>query len=501
MGEGYRRVGTDRLSDVEIPRVRYAEVAGASIAYQVFGDGPPDLLVTPGFVSHLDLQWTIPSYTRFFEMLSSVARVIIFDKRGTGLSDPAPGAIRFDQRADDIVAVMDAAESDQTVLMGVSEGGPLSVIVAAKEPERVTSLILYGTFAKGTQLGGEVFDSFSQAIDSWGSGLTADIFSTTDRDQGWQRRLAGVFERASASPGMARALVNSVRQADVSAVLPTIEIPCLVINRRDDPFAPAHLGQEMARSIPDSRMEVLEGFEHLPWFGDYASIARVVAEFLGTSDLRSPPRRRLATIMFTDIVDSTVKAIELGDEAWTDLLERHNVIMQNTIEDWKGEEVKTLGDGVLALFDSSARAIECGHDAMSRLEDLSLNIRAGVHTGDVEILGDDVAGKAVHLAARIAALAGPGEVLVSSTVRELSAGSSIEFRAEGEHELKGFPGSWQLYSAARPSEEIIVDLREPKALNAVDHISLFLARRAPGALRSLAGLASDAQLSSSASIS
>ncbi len=195
--------------------------------------------------------------------------------------------------------------------------------------------------------------------------------------------------------------------------------------------------------------------------------------------------------MFTDIVDSTVIAVQMGDEAWSDLLEQHNVVMKDVIEDWRGEEVKTLGDGVLALFDSSARAVECGYDAMSRLEDLSLSIRAGVHTGDVEIMGDDVAGQSVHLAARIAALAGRGEVLVSPSVKDLAAGSSLVFTDRGRHELKGFPGSWQLYSASRPSEEIIIDLREPRSLNTVDHLSLFLARRAPGALRSLASLASE----------
>ena len=247
----------------------------------------------------------------------------------------------------------------------------------------------------------------------------------------------------------------------------------------------------MADAIPNARLVLTDGSEHLPWFGDYAGIAMEIAEFLGATDLRPPPRRRLATIMFTDIVDSTVKAVEMGDEGWTELLERHNVVMEDTIEEWNGQEVKTLGDGVLALFDSPARAIECGHDAMRRLRELSLSIRAGVHTGDVEVLSDDVAGQSVHMAARIAALAGPGEVLVSSSVRELSAGSPIEFNARGEYELKGFPGSWELYSAARPSEELIIDLREPKALNAVDHISLFLARRAPGALRSLASLAGE----------
>lgn len=476
---------------MQVPRVRYADVGGASIAYQVFGEGP-DLLVTPGFVSHLDLQWTIPSYARFFEMLSTVTRVIIFDKRGTGLSDPTPGAVRFDQRADDIMAVMDAAGSDRATLMGVSEGGPLSVIVAAKEPERVSALILYGTFAKGSELGGDMYEAFSDAIANWGTGLTADIFSASKRNQGWHRRLASVFERASASPGMARALVDSVRGADVSAVLPTLDIPCLILNRESDPFAPVRWGREMAELIPDARLVVTEGTEHLPWFGDYAAIARAVAEFCGAHDIAPPSRRKLATIMFTDIVDSTVKAVQMGDEAWSNLLEQHNVVMKDAIEEWEGEEVKTLGDGVLALFDSSARAVECGYDAMNRLEDLSLSIRAGVHTGDVEIMGDDVAGQSVHLAARISALAGPGEVLVSSSVRDLSAGTNIEFTDKGPYELKGFPGSWQLYSASRPVEEIIIDLREPKSLTAVDQLSLFLARRAPGALRSLASLASEA---------
>ncbi|MFP3881860.1 MAG: adenylate/guanylate cyclase domain-containing protein [Actinomycetota bacterium] len=475
---------------MDVPQVRYADVGGGSIAYQTFGEGPPDLVITPGFVSHLDLQWTMPSYFRFFEMLASFARVIIFDKRGTGLSDPTPTAIRFDQRADDILAVMDAAGSQKAVLMGISEGGPLSILVAANHPERVQCLVLYGTFAAGSHIASDQLTAFEAAIDDWGSGLTAQIFGTSDAESGLRRRLAAVFERASASPGMARALVDSVRTADVSAVLPLLDMPCLVIHRRDDPFAPLEWGQELAEKIPNSRMVVTEGADHLPWFGDYASIASAVADFLGNNEITTEGRRRVATIMFTDIVNSTAKAVELGDQVWTELLEQHNLLMRDQLDMWRGEEVKTLGDGFLSLFDSPARGVECAHSVMRGMEALDLVLRAGLHTGEVEVMSDDVAGLSVHVASRIAALAAPNEVLVSNSVRELCIGAPLDFHDRGTKPLKGLPGQWQLYSTTEKGDELIIDLREPKELTAADHMSLFLARRAPLTLRTLAGLAS-----------
>lgn len=474
---------------MDVPQVRYANVGDGSIAYQTFGEGPSDLVVTPGFVSHLDLQWTMPSYFRFFEMLASFARVIVFDKRGTGLSDPTPTAIRFDQRADDILAVMDAAGSEKAVLMGLSEGGPLSILVAANHPERVQCLILYGTFASGNRIASDQLEAFDAAIEEWGSGLTARIFGTSDTESGLRRRLASVFERASASPGMARALVDSVKTANVSAVLPLLDMPSLVIHRRNDPFAPLEWGQELAERIPDSQMVVTEGSEHLPWFGDYASIAQAIADFLGTNEITTEGRRKVATIMFTDIVNSTVKAVDLGDEAWTELLEHHNMVMRDQLDMWRGEEVKTLGDGFLALFDSPARAVECGHSVMRHMAVLDLVLRAGIHTGEVEVMIDDVAGLSVHVAARIAAQAAPNEVLVSNSVRELCVGSPLDFHDRGTKSLKGLPGDWHLYSATERREEVIIDLREPKELTAADQLSLFLARRAPMALRTLAGLA------------
>jgi class 3 adenylate cyclase/alpha-beta hydrolase superfamily lysophospholipase len=473
---------------MQVPAVRYARAGDASIAYQVFGEGPRDLVVTPGFVSHLDLQWTMPSYTRLFEMLASFARVIIFDKRGTGLSDPTAGSVRFDQRADDIRAVMDAAGSERAVLMGMSEGGPLSILFAANHPDRVESLILYGTFARGAQLGGALIGRFEDAIEHWGSGLTAGIFASSEAESGMRRRLAAIFERASASPGMARALIDSVRTADVTALLPTLALPCLVLHRRDDAFAPLDWGEELAARIPGARLVVTEGSDHLPWFGDFWPLVEAITGFVGANDIPSQSSRRLASIMFTDIVNSTAMAVDLGDTTWSHLLRQHNLVMRDLLDEYRGEEVKSTGDGFLALFDSSARAVECGQTVVRHMADLGLLIRAGIHTGEVEIMGDDVAGVAVHIAARIAALADSGEVLVSTSVKDYAIGSHLAFADRGDHQLKGMPGSWHLFAAREPEDGIVIDLRQPRELNTTDHISLFLARRAPAALRALAGL-------------
>lgn len=472
---------------LDVPKVRYAHTKSGAIAYQVFGEGPPDIVVTPGFVSHLDLQWTMPSYTRFFEMLSSLGRVIIFDKRGTGLSDPAVDAVRFDQRAEDIRVVMDAAGSDRAVLMGVSEGGPLSILMAAQNPERVESLILYGTFSKGSLIGGGLIDAFEDAIDHWGSGRTAAIFSS-EGDSAVRRRLAAVFERASASPGMARALVDSVRGADVTAALSVLDVPVLVINRKDDPFAPVAWARELAGQIPSAQLVVTEGSDHLPWFGEPEEIIQAIARFLGHEPVRPLVSRKLMTVMFTDIVESTGMAIGLGDTAWTALLSRHNEVIRELVDAFSGEEVKTTGDGFLVVFTSSAKAVECGLMASHQVNELGMSIRAGAHTGELEVLPDDVLGVSVNVAARITSLADANEVLVSGPVREMSAGASLAFQDRGEHELRGIPGRWHLYSAW--VEDLVIDLRQPRELTAGDQVSIFLARRAPAALRSLAGLAS-----------
>jgi class 3 adenylate cyclase/dienelactone hydrolase len=472
----------------DVPEVHYADTGEGAIAYQVFGEGPTDILVTPGFVSHLDLQWTMPSYTQFFEMLSAMGRVIIFDKRGTGLSDPADSAARFDQRAEDIEVVMDAAGSERAVLMGLSEGGPLSILFAAQNPDRVDGLILYGTFAKGARIGGALIDEFHDAIDHWGSGKTAAIFSASG-ESAVRTRLAAVFERASASPGMVRALVEAIRTADVTSALPLLDMPVLVLSRRDDPFAPVAWAQELADLITGARLVVTEGSDHLPWFGDPDEIIAAIAEFLGQKPVARSHNRRLMTVMFTDVVQSTAMAVELGDSEWARLIGRHNELIRHLVTEFSGEEVKTIGDGFLTVFGSSAHAVECGLVATHHVNDLGLSIRAGAHTGEVEMMPDDVIGVSVNLAARITDLAGADEVLVSDPVRDTLAGAPLEFEDRGEHELRGLPGRWHLY-AARERTDLVIDLRQPRELHAGDHVSVFLARRAPSTLRSLAGLVS-----------
>ncbi len=473
---------------LDVPEVRYTDTGKGAVAYQVFGEGPTDIVVTPGFVSHLDLQWTMPSYTQFFEMLSALGRVIIFDKRGTGLSDPADDAVRFDQRAEDIGVVMDAAGSERAVLMGLSEGGPLSILFAAQNPDRVQSLILYGTFARGALIGGALIDAFNDAIEHWGSGRTASIFSSSGEST-VRTRLAAVFERASASPGMARALVESVRNADVTSALPLLDMPVLVVNRKDDPFAPVTWAQELAHQLPNAQLVVTEGSDHLPWFGEPDDIIDAIAEFLGEEPVPRSHHRRLMTVMFTDIVESTVMAVNLGDTEWNRLLNRHNDMIRELVHEFSGEEVKTIGDGFLTVFSSSAKAVECGLTATQQISEMDMSIRTGAHTGEIEVLPDDVLGVSVNTAARITALAEADEVLVSTQVRDTCAGAPLQFEDRGEHELRGLPGRWRLYSA-REDDDVVIDLRQPKDLHAGDHVSVFLARRAPSTLRTLAGIVS-----------
>ncbi len=471
------------------PDTQYAQSGDTNIAYQVFGDGPLDLVVTPGFVSHLDLNWTLPSFTQFAEQLASFARVIIFDKRGTGLSDPTQGAVRFDTRIEDITAVMDAAGMERAALFGMSEGGPLSVLFTATHPERVDALVLYGTFAGGSQLEEGVMARFSDAVDQWGSGMTSTIFSTVRQESAVRRRLAGVFERASTSPGMARALLEAIRTVDVTAVLPTIDVPCLVLHRRDDPFAPVEWGRALAGEIPGAKVVVVEGSDHMPWFGDSRPLVNATAEFLTGRGMEGRRDRRLGTVLFTDIAESTKTAASLGDERWAELLEQHNLLLTDEFDVHGGRVVKNTGDGFLVIFESPAKAIECARAAAAEVHELDIELRVGIHTGEIEVMGSgDVGGIAVHIAARVMALADPGEVLVSSTVRELVVGSSIAFRPRGIHQLKGVPGDWQLFAAGELPDHLEIDLREARGLGAGDRVSLYLAKKIPGAFRAIASM-------------
>jgi class 3 adenylate cyclase/pimeloyl-ACP methyl ester carboxylesterase len=471
------------------PETHYARSGDTSIAYQVFGDGPLDLVLTPGFVSHLDLNWTLPSFNQFAEQLASFARVIIFDKRGTGLSDPTPGAVRFDTRIEDITAVMDGAGVERAALFGMSEGGPLSILFTATHPERVDALVLYGTFASGSQLETGVMARFIEAVDQWGSGLTSTIFSTVRQESAVRKRLAGVFERAAASPGMARALVQSIQEVDVTSILSTINVPCLVLHRQDDPFAPVAWGRALAKAIPAAKLAIVDGTDHMPWFGDSRPLVNAMAEFLTGSQTAGRRERRLATVLFTDISDSTSTAASLGDKRWAELLEQHNMLLTDQFKDHRGRVVKNTGDGFLVVFDSPARAIECGQAAAAEVHNLGVELRVGVHTGEIEVMGNaDVGGIAVHIAARVMAAAHPGEVFVSSTVRELVVGSGISFQPRGLHQLKGVPGDWQLFAASEVPEHLEIDLRDDRGLHSADRVSLYLAKKIPSAFRAIASI-------------
>jgi class 3 adenylate cyclase len=437
---------------VNTPDTRYAKAGDVNIAYQVSGDGPLDLVLVPGFVSHLENDWEEPRSAHFLDRLGSFSRLIRFDKRGTGLSDRPPGLPDLETRMDDVRVVMDAVGSAQAALFGYSEGGPMCILFAATYPERTLSLVLYGTYAKRQDPDDDYpWSPTAQQRQEYASeverewGVEADLGTMApNADEAmvrwWQARA-----RASASPGAARDLVLMNSQIDVRAVLPTVRVSTLVLHRRGDHDSRLEEGRYIAARIPGARLVELEGEDHVPWI-DPDQVLDEVEEFL-TGVRRGPePDRVLATILFTDIVRSTERAVELGDRRWRELLERHHEVVRRQLERFQGKEVDTAGDGFLATFDGPARAIRCAQAIRDQARELDLEIRAGVHTGEVELAGQDVRGIAVHIGARVAALAGSGEVFVSSTVKDLVAGSGIEFEDRDTHPLKGVPGEWHLFA-------------------------------------------------------
>ena len=438
------------------PETRYARSGDVNIAYQVVGKGPLDLVFVMGWVSHLDYFWEEPSFARFLSRLASFSRLILFDKRGTGLSDRVSlnELPTLEQRMDDVRAVMDAVSSERAALMGVSEGGPLCALFAATYPERTAALVMIGAYARRVwapdyPFGAtrEHYDAFLEDVArNWGGpvGLAARAPSLVDDER--FRDWWATYLRMSASPGAAFALTKMNAEVDVRHVLPTISAPTLVVHRTGDLSLPVEGARFMAEEIPGARLFELPGDDHLPFVGDQDEILDEVEEFL-TGVRRGPePDRVLATVLFTDVVGSTERAAELGDQRWQVLLAQHNALVRRELDRWRGREIDTSGDGFLATFDGPARAIRCACAIRDSVGGLGLEIRAGLHTGEIQLVGDDVAGIAVHLGARVAALAGGSEVLVSSTVKDLVAGSGIEFEERGEHELKGVPGEWRLYA-------------------------------------------------------
>lgn len=476
------------------PKTQYAQSAGLNIAYQVVGDGPLDLVFTFGWASHLDFQWTDPTLTRFLRRLAQFARVIVFDKRGVGLSDPVVRAPTLEERMDDIRAVMDAVGSERAALLGYSEGGAMAALYAAAHPERATALVMYETWVCGLldpeqNPGGEkwleVDRGIRAAIECWGDGASLDVIAPSLAASALDRRMYGAFERASMSPGMALALWESFIQGDVRYVLPTIGVPTLIVHHTDSTI-PLENARYASRHVPGARFVELPGTDHAPFTHDADRIADEIEEFLTGARGAHEPDRLLATVMFTDIVGSTEHAAELGDNGWRELLERHNTVVRGEFDHFRGREVKQTGDGFLATFDGPARAIRCACAIRDRLGELGVENRAGLHTGECELVSGDVRGMAVHIGARVMGSAAAGEILVSGTVKDLVTGSGIEFDARGVHALKGVTGHWALFAVAddaRQGRGGPMPELAPVRPDLNDRLARTLARRAPGIAR------------------
>ena len=490
------------------PEVRYAKKGDISIAYQVVGDGPIDLVLSSGVISHMALMWSDPEANAMFRRLASFSRLILFDKPGTGYSDPISGPPTVEQRVEDIRVVMDAVGIEHGALLGYSEGGCPSILFAATYPERCDALILLETGAKWVTAPDylpEVSDVFDrtwarmfEGAERWGDGLVlGSLFAPSATTVPGSLQLFGSAERICASPGMVKAMVRANMQIDVRAALPRISAPTLVINR-ENTMVPLELGHYMANEIPGAKLAVFPGEDHLIWVGDWQPIVDEIEEFLTGARHRAEPDRALATILFTDIVSSTERTVEVGDERWRALVERHDEVIRTEIERYGGRPIKTLGDGFLAVFEGPAKTIRAARAMSDAVRPLGIEIRAGVHTGECERRGDDLSGIAVNVAARIVAKAGAGEVMVSSTVRELVLGSGLEFTERGTHTLKGVPDEWRLFAVtgdgrtdARPVGEVepAVAALTPGPLDTMrprDRAMLAAATRTPGLLRTFA---------------
>jgi pimeloyl-ACP methyl ester carboxylesterase len=445
---------------MEQPRTGYARNGDVSIAYQVVGSAPVDLVLVPGFVSHLDLWWGFADAAAFLRALASFARLILWDKRGTGLSDPVPHVPTLEERMEDLHAVLDAAGSERPALLGISEGGPMSISFAATYPERVSSLIIYGSsprFSSSEDFLPERREFFERVrrdtrsiVEHWGEGRSLELFWPSVAGNEGMRRAFGLWERASASPAMVSAVFAAWWEIDVTDVLGVIRVPTLVLHRTGDRVLPVEAGRYLANAIPDARLVEQPGVDHMV-LADTEPLVGEIERFLTGTQKRHEPDRVLATVLFTDIVSSTDRAAELGDQRWRELLERHDASVRRQIEAHGGRVVKSLGDGYLATFSGPARAIRCGCELAEDANSLGLRLRVAAHTGECELLGDDVAGIAVHIGARVLDKTRAGEMLVSSAVRDLVVGSGIQFKDRGTYDLKGVPGQWTLL-AVEPGE-------------------------------------------------
>ena len=467
------------LLGMDFGETEYARAGDVDVAYRVFGDGPMNLVIVPGIFSHLDLFFTFDQYRDFMARFGAFARVVTFDKRGMGLSDPTSGANENDERMDDIRAVMDAAGMDTAAIIGMSEGGSLALMFAATYPHRTTAVVTCGSFCHvppGSNLDKVLVDGAA----AWGTGaLTLALSPGLQRSSLLVRRSAGFLERASASPRMAASVVEFARTVDTRAVLSSVHAPVLAVHRRHE-GVDLPLGQEVIDGVPDGRLVVLEGDDHIPWVGNMAEYVDPIEEFLTGTKHKIEPERGLSTVLFTDIVSSTSRNAELGDDAWRRLLEGHNRIVRDALADHRGREIKTIGDGFLSTFDGPARALRCAKTIVDGVAQLGIEVRAGLHTGEVELFADgDIGGMAVNLGARVGAAARAGEVLVSSTTKDLVFGSEFRFASRGTYELKGVPGRWPLFALEGEGNQVQIAPAPREHLGPIDRIRLRLLRHAP----------------------
>ena len=440
------------MAEFSLPETRYALSGDVNVAYQVMGDGPIDVVMVPGVVSHIEFGHELPGYTAFLRRLASFARVITFDKRGQGLSDRITGAPSLEQRMDDVRAVMDAAGSKRAAVVGFSEGCAMSALFAATYPELVSHLVLCGGFIRSADRASpaELEERIARIASGWGRGVMIYTVSPSQAANPEAVIQVGKFERLSASPGAVKAIMLLNTLIDVGPILPSVRVPTLVLHRRTDLQVPVEAGRKLAAAIPGARfLENPEG-DHAFSVGDTAPMLGDIEEFItgqregAVGDLE----RVLATVLFTDIVDSTRRAAELGDQKWRSVLDSHDQLAKQTVERHRGTLVKTTGDGILATFDGPGRAVRCALAFASAAGQIGIPLRAGLHTGEIEMRGRDIGGIAVHAAARVMAQAGPGETLVSRVVTDLVAGAGLGFAERGSHELKGIPGRWELFAAS-----------------------------------------------------
>lgn len=435
-----------------LPTTRYAKSGNVHVAYQVFGKGDIDLVYFPGFVSNIETYWEEPHFARWLHKLSSFARVITFDKRGTGLSDRVEILPTVDERMDDVRAVMDAAGSERAAVFGLSEGGSLATLFAAHYPERCRALVLWGAFAKFSSWfpTSEKLEKFFDYVEKdWGTGGNIGAWAPGKKDDPAFREWFAKRERTSASPSAVVALMRMNMMIDISGILPYVHVPTLVVHRTNDPVVNVEGGRQLANHIPNARLLELPGVNHMPFLGDDTDrVTNEIAEFLTGVKPATGGERVLATVLLTDIVDSTKRAEAMGDRRWRELLDAHNAVFRRELTRFRGTEIKTTGDGFLVTFDGPGRAIYCSLSLITAVRSLGIEIRAGLHTGELEVGESDVRGIAVHVAARVAALANPSECLVTRTVKDLVAGADIRFAERGKRNLKGLAEAIDLFAAA-----------------------------------------------------